>query len=242
MALVAQLIRGIQPVVDMVYPPRCPACGIAIADQQGLCAECWGTLDIPLGEENESAAVPVFAATYYNDTSRKLVLAYKHGGRIALSRLLARLIAARLPDAGESGALPPLLVPVPLHRWRLWHRGFNQAALLARELARMGKGDALVDALIRSKRTPSLGGLGREARDRALAGAIIINPARAAILAGRDVVLIDDVFTSGATSRACLAALRQASPARVAVACFARVKPGSDRSGDFDGAEASLKT
>jgi len=226
MALVAQLVRGIQPVVDLVYPPRCPACGIAIADQQGLCAECWSTLDIPEGTAGEGAAVPVFAATFYNDTSRKLVLAYKHGGRIALSRLLARLIAARLPDAGTSAA-PPLLVPVPLHRWRLWHRGFNQAALLARELSALGKGEALVDGLIRRKRTPSLGGLGREAREAALTGAIIVNPARAAMLAGRDVVLIDDVFTSGATSRACLAALGQARPARMAVACFARVEAGA---------------
>ncbi len=224
MASVAQLFLGIQPVVDLVYPPRCPACGIAIANQQGLCAECWGTLDIPSGEADEGAAVPVFAATYYNDTSRKLVLAYKHGGRIALSQLLARMIAARLPDAGDCGALPPLLVPVPLHRWRLWHRGFNQAALLASELAQMGKGEALVDGLIRCKRTPSLGGLGREARDRALAGAIIMNPAKAAILAGRHVVLIDDVLTSGATSRSCLAALRQGKVASMAVACFARVQ------------------
>jgi predicted amidophosphoribosyltransferase len=81
--------------------------------------------------------------------------------------------------------------------------------------------------LIRRKRTPSLGGLGREARERALTGAIIVNPARAAMLAGREVVLIDDVFTSGATSRACLSALEQAHPARMAVACFARVEAGA---------------
>lgn len=210
-------------MVDIVYPPRCPACGDAIADQQGLCAACWSTLEIPDGEVAEGAEVPVIAATYYNDMSRKLVLAYKHGGRIALSRLLARLIAARLPDALETAA-PPLLVPVPLHRWRLWHRGFNQAALLADELAKLGKGEALVDGLIRRKRTPSLGGLGREARDRTLAGAIAVNPARAAILAGRDVVLVDDVFTSGATSRACIAAIREARPISITVACFARVE------------------
>ncbi|MDP5103340.1 MAG: ComF family protein [Erythrobacter sp.] len=225
MAWVAQLVRGIQPMVDIVYPPRCPACGDAIADQQGLCAACWSTLEIPDGEVAEGAEVPVIAATYYNDMSRKLVLAYKHGGRIALSRLLARLIAARLPDALETAA-PPLLVPVPLHRWRLWHRGFNQAALLADELAKLGKGEALVDGLIRRKRTPSLGGLGREARDRTLAGAIAVNPARAAILAGRNVVLVDDVFTSGATSRACISAIREARPISITVACFARVEAG----------------
>lgn len=229
MALVAHIARGMKPVLDMVYPPRCPSCGVAIIDQQGLCIECWTTLEIPSDEVDESAAVPVFAATFYNDTSRRLVLAYKHGGRIALSRLLARLMAARLPDATKSG-MPPLLVPVPLHRWRLWQRGFNQAALLAIELASMGKGEALVDGLIRHKRTPSLGGLGREARDRALAGAITINPARAVDLAGRHVVLIDDVLTSGATSRACIAAIRRARPASIAVACFARVNASEGHS------------
>lgn len=219
MAVVANLARSMQPLVDLVYPPRCAACGAAIAAQDGLCLTCWSTLEVPLIAEG---AVPIYAATVYNDTSRKLVLTYKHGGRIALSRLLARLIAARMPEP-EAGQLPPVLVPVPLHRWRLWHRGFNQAALLARELERFGKGEADVAALVRHKRTPHLGGLGRDARERALSGAIRLDPAHVWRLEGRNVVLIDDVLTSGATSRACIAAIAQAAPASIAVACFAQV-------------------
>jgi ComF family protein len=234
MAVVAHLGRGVKPLVDLVYPPRCPLCGAALADQDGLCAECWSLLDVP-GEgggqaeaawQDHGRAVPVHAATFYNDASRRLVLDYKHGRRIALAQLLARLIAARLPEPA-TGTSQPVLVPVPLHRWRLWQRGFNQAALLAGELARMGKGEVLVDGLLRRKRTPSLGGLGREARDRALAGAIVINPRRREAIAGRDVVLVDDVFTSGATARACVGALVQAGAHSVSVACFARVGEGA---------------
>ena len=228
MAVVAHLARSMKPLVDLLYPPRCPLCGVALAEQDGLCAECWGLLDIPESGAAQAmpltggSAIPVFAATLYNDASRRLVLDYKHGGRITHARLLARLIAARLPDPVAGSALP-LLVPVPLHRWRLWSRGFNQAALLAGELARMGKGELLVDGLLRLRRTPSLGGLGREARDRALAGAIRANPRRAGIIAGRDVVLVDDVFTSGATARSCGAVLMQAGARSVAIACFAQV-------------------
>ncbi|HSF12102.1 MAG TPA: phosphoribosyltransferase family protein [Erythrobacter sp.] len=223
MTVVARLAHHIAPVVDLIYPPRCPSCGVAIARQDGLCIDCWSTLDQPDHPEAEGQDVPVYAATYYNDISRKLVLAYKHGGRIALALLLARFIAARMP-AHQSDALPPVLVPVPLHRWRLWQRGFNQAALLAQELARLGKGEVAVAALVRHKRTPNLGGLGRVARENVLKGAIKLNPTNAADLAGRHVILVDDVLTSGATSRACMAALQQAGPATVAIACFARVE------------------
>lgn len=222
MDAVARLARHFAPVVDVLYPPRCPACGVAIVSQEGLCSDCWGTLEVPAQTDRADGAVPVYAASYYNDTSRRLVLSYKHGGRIALARLLARLMAVRMPEP-PSGAMLPLLVPVPLHRWRLWQRGFNQAALLARELERSGKGEAALDVLIRPRRTRSLGGLGRESRDRVLADAIRLNPARAQGLAGRDVVIVDDVLTSGATSRACIAALSGAGAASIAVACFARV-------------------
>ena len=227
--VVAHVTKGMKPLVDLVYPPRCPLCGAGLSEQDGLCSDCWSLLDFPAdadaGACNARAghAVPIHAATLYNDASRRLVLAYKHGGRIALARLLARLMAARLPDPAP-GAPLPLLVPVPLHRWRLWQRGFNQAAMLAGELARLGKGELLVDGLERRRRTPSLGGLGREARDKALTGAIAAHRRRASMIAGRDVVLVDDVFTSGATARACVTALGAAGARGIAMACFARVE------------------
>jgi len=231
------------PLVDLVFPPRCPACGEAIAAQDGLCPGCWGAMVFPGepacarcqrpfggGSVAEGAicapclADPprhdgIAAGTLYNDASRQLVLAFKRGKRIALAPMLARIVAARLPELeGEWW-----VVPVPLHPWRLWRRGFNQSALLAREIAQARGQLVMIDALLRKKPTPTLGGLGRAARARALSGAIAVNPGRAARLKGASVVLVDDVMTSGATSDACVRALKRAGTERVIVACFARV-------------------
>ena len=242
--IVAQrLAEVLKPAVDLVYPPRCPLCGDAIAEQKGLCALCWSGLVIP-GEPNCSTCQRPFsdgfggdgaqcapcmasppkhdgiaAGTLYNDASRRLILAFKHGRRIALADLLARLVAARLPTLeGEW-----LFVPVPLHRSRLWYRGFNQAGLLAQRLSRMTKKPLLIDGLVRTRHTQPLGGLGRKARERALTGSIAVNKKHLGQLKSAQVVLVDDVLTSGATSDACVRALKSGGAKRVIIACFSRV-------------------
>ena len=215
---------GLGPAVDLLYPPRCPMCGVAVANHGSLCLDCWGLLEFTgeseLGSETEAA--PVFAATIYNEASRKLLLSFKHGGKITLAPLMARMMAGRLPDWGDDRGQGALLIPVPLHPMRLWRRGYNQAGLLARELARAGKGEVIPDALVRVKRTPSLGGLDFDERRAALAGAIKTNKMARARIAGRNVILVDDVFTSGATSNACIEALSDAGAGSVAIACFAK--------------------
>ncbi|WP_225871530.1 ComF family protein [Qipengyuania atrilutea] len=160
----------------------------------------------------------IAAGTIYNDTSRKLVLAFKHGRRIALARLLASFIAARLPaDTADY-----LIVPVPLHRLRLWQRGFNQAALLARDLERLGKGRLIVDGLVRRKYTRPLGNLGQQERKQILAGSIHVNARRAERLENAKVILVDDVLTSGATTNVCTDVLKQAGASEIVIACAAR--------------------
>lgn len=236
------LAETLAPVVDLIFPPRCPLCGEGLSAQSGLCGACWNELVIPgepacklcqrpLGGGMLAGAVcapclaeaprhdGIAAGTLYNDASRRLVLAFKHGQRIALAPMMARLMAAKLAVV-EPGWL---VVPVPLHRWRLWRRGFNQAVLLGREIARLRGATLALDLLERRKPTPSLGGLGRKARSRALSGAIGVSRKRAGMLRGARIVLVDDVLTSGATSEACVSALKRAGAERVVVACFARV-------------------
>ncbi|MDE1917599.1 MAG: ComF family protein [Sphingomonadales bacterium] len=250
----AALFRAIAPLVDLVYPPRCPLCAQWVAEQQGLCAACWRDLEFPGEPACGLCARPlsaqrindtlchdcdiapprhggISAATMYNRASRQLVLGFKHGGQMTMAPLLARLMAARLGDVGSEW----LIVPVPLHRWRLWRRGYNQAALLARALARLTGGRLAVDALLRPRRTPSLAGLGREERARVMQGAISVHPRRGAALVGMRVLLVDDVLTSGATSNACIAALLEAGVREVRIACFARVADGAGEEGAIDG-------
>lgn len=213
------LKQSFAPLVDLIYPPRCPLCGEAIAAQRGLCASCWSMLEIPANRAEDG----ITAATLYNDAARQLVLNLKHGRKIALAQMMALQIAARLPEMeGEW-----LIVPVPLHRIRLWQRGFNQSALIARDLAKLRGWPLLVDGLLRPRRTPSLGGLGRADRAKALEGAIVANPASRQRLDGARILLVDDVLTSGATSTACIRALEQAGAIKVHVACFSRVAGGS---------------
>lgn len=230
-------------IVDFVFPPRCPLCGTGVAAQAGLCTGCWGTLAIPGDPSCVRCARPfgdgvaagstcgpcladpprhagIAAATLYNEASRKLVLALKHGSKLGLAPMMARLIAARL--SGRANA-EWIVVPVPLHRWRLWRRGYNQAGLLARELARLSGASLSIDALERCRPTASLGGLGKRARKRELSGAIGVAAKRKGMVQGRQVLLVDDVLTSGATSEACVAALLKAGATSVTVACFARV-------------------
>lgn len=235
------IVQALAPVIDLVFPPRCPLCGEGLSAQVGLCGACWSELAIPGdpacslcqrpfgdGVSDGLICAPcmqqpprhdgIAAGTLYNEASRRLVLAFKHGGRIALAPMMARLIAAKL-ETGSGW----IVVPVPLHRWRLWKRGYNQAALLAREIAKLCEARLEVDLLQRKKPTRTLGGLGRKARARALSGAIVANPRHIGKLRGSKVVLVDDVLTSGATSDACVSALKRAGAERVVVACFSRV-------------------
>ena len=157
------------------------------------------------------------AAVAYDDMSRSIALRLKYGRKVALARTMARHMA---PLGAEWGC-EAVLVPVPLHRWRLWRRGFNQSGLVARELAKHWSLPVSLDSIRRVRRTRPLKGLNHNQRRKAVAGAFQI--AAAEEVRDRTVILIDDVLTSGSTAEACAKALRKAGARRVELICWARV-------------------
>ncbi len=198
---------------QFITAPHCLTCGAPFPHAQPgmiVCAGCAADPP-PWGEAR--------AALAYDAQSRRLVLAFKHSDRTelatALARMMARAGAALLPRAD-------LLVPVPLHRTRLFARRYNQSALLARALSRLSGVPHLPDALRRTRATRSLGELSAAARARMLEGAIAVR--RPAAVEGRHILLIDDVLTSGATARNCTLALLDAGAAGVDVLVTARVR------------------
>ncbi|WP_414713085.1 double zinc ribbon domain-containing protein [Sphingopyxis sp.] len=233
--------------VDYALPPRCPGCGVIVGEDRQFCLTCWSSLhfldgsacarcSIPLPTALPGGAVecgacmadaPPFdgapAAVAYGPVARTVALRLKYGRRTGHARLMAQLMARPLAALGSSEKM--LLVPVPLHRWRLWSRGFNQAALVAEALARLTGAAHDPHLLIRARATAVLRGKGRRERERIVAGAFALAPDARARAAGRHLVLVDDVHASGATLRAAARALRRSGAARISALSWARVVP-----------------
>ena len=232
--------RVLDAVLRYALPPRCPGCGAIVGADHSFCLPCWQSLDFLAGPSCAVCAEPLElalhddarcgacladpppfrtlrAAVAYGPIARALALKLKYGRRPGVAQTMARLMLrhARMEDA--------LIAPVPLHRRRLWWRGYNQSALIARALVRMGGGTLAVDLLTRTKPTPLLRGLGRKARARAVAGAFQVTPAQREHLKGQRVILIDNVYTSGATAHACAITLRRAGAGAIDILCWARV-------------------
>ncbi len=246
-AIIARLgrsaARGIGFVVGLALPPRCPGCGEPVADDHRFCAACWSGLHLiappwcagcnrPFDHDRGQGArcggciaqpprhAGIRAAVAYGPVARRLALKLKYGGRIGIAATMAERIAPIVPYGLD------LLVPVPLHRWRLWSRGFNQAGLIAAALHRRTGVAHDPFALVRRRRTDILRGLGNRGRKKAVAGAFVV-PDRSQVQ-GKAVGLVDDVYTSGATATACTRALLAAGATSVTILCWARVLASDD--------------
>jgi ComF family protein len=235
-------------LADLLLPPVCLACRTRIWSHGLLCGDCFAKIDfiapplcarlgVPLpyetGEPALSAAAiakpPVYdrarAAARYSSIMRDLVQSFKyrdrHEGLPLFARWLVKAGAELLADAD-------LIVPVPLYPSRLWWRRFNQSAMLAHAVGRLTFVPVDCFALGRVRRTASQVGLTADQRRRNVAGAFKVNPARAGRIKGKNIVVIDDVITTGATAEACARALKRAGAVRVDVLALARaVEPTS---------------
>ena len=232
-----------QSVIRAIYPPHCVACEEQTAEDHGLCGACWRDTQFIHGLTCDACGTPLMgsgtgplhcddcmtiarpwdqgrAALVYDGVGRRLVLNLKHGDRTDLAVPAAKWML----HAGRGIVRADMVVvPVPLHWSRLIARRYNQAALLSRLVAR-GLGAAHVpDALRRVTRNPKMEAVGRDARFAALQGAIAHHPKRRHLLHGRDVLIVDDVMTSGATLAAATEAADAAGAGRVCVLTLARV-------------------
>ena len=239
----AALQAPFRRALDLALPPLCPACREPVGSGNGLCAVCWSKLSPIAPPYCERLGIPFIydpgpgilsmqaiadppaytrarAAVRYDDIARALVHAYKYGDRLDL----APMIGAWMARAGrELLADADVIVPVPLHWRRLWARRFNQSALLAQVISRTTRVPAVNDALLRVKATPHQVGLSRAERVENVQGAFRVNAKSLGQVAGRRVLLVDDVLTSGATADTCARALLRAGAGHVDVLVFARV-------------------
>lgn len=226
--------------LDLILPPTALDGGPALSP--GLSAEAWANIafiddpvcdgcgspfEYDLGERCPACLARkrrydrARAACLYDEHSRELILQLKHADRTDLSGLFAKWLSRSARDLLEEA---DAVVPVPLHRLRLLRRRYNQAAEVARPLARMAGLEFLPDTLIRTRPTATQGGRTFGGRRRNVAGAFAVPPSRRSKVEGRRILLVDDVLTTGATAEACARALKQAGAACVTLAVIAKVK------------------
>lgn len=242
-------------IIDLILPPRCPLTGESVDFQGGISPQAWAGLsfisapfchgcgfpfEFALPKEQADHALcpscliarPEFgaarAALVYNDASRDLILKFKHADQIQA----AVCMMPWLKSAGaEFWDKADVIIPVPLHRWRLLRRRYNQAAIMGQFLSRQVNIPCAVDVLIRRRATVTQGHLRSKERAQNVSAAFDVPPKRKPLIAGKRIVLIDDVYTTGATVRECTKALLAAGAAEVNVLCLARVV----RSGRLEG-------
>ena len=230
-------------LIDIIVPPKCLSCRVPVTQGSSLCIACWQNLQFlehpvcdvmgtPFAYDQGEGALSAVAladpppwdkaraAIVFDQNSKHLIhtLKYKdhHEAALMMVRMMARVGRELLAEAD-------FIVPVPLHSTRLWKRRFNQAALLAKPLAKLAVKKYTPDLLVRKIATRQQVGLDQKARQKNVKKAFQVPESKLIELKGRNILLVDDVRTTGATVAACAEALKKAGAAQVNVLSFALV-------------------
>jgi len=241
--LPAMLKNSLKLLADNLWPPFCISCEAPIRDSNGLCSSCWSQMRFLSAPQCFACGVPfpfdvgdhalcvacsgsrppyqmARSALIYDDISRGMILAFKHGDRTDLVPAIANLM---MRPGGPLLAQADIVSPVPLHWTRLLSRRYNQAGLLSIRLAKISQTRSIPDLLVRTKRTGTQGGKSNAGRRRNVQGVFVVNLRNKEVLHGKRVLLIDDVLTTGATVEAAARALLKGGAGAVDVLTIARV-------------------
>ncbi|MEB3702995.1 ComF family protein [Candidatus Bealeia paramacronuclearis] len=232
-------------ILNFLLPPKCYACGDVIEEVSQLCPDCWKKLNFiasplcaccgyPFAYEVSEEALcgyciqkhppyDIARATFvYDEGSKPLILKFKHGDALHGTNLLMDWLDRTGQDIYPQ-LKSPLVIPFPLHWTRLLKRMYNQSAIIGQKLAQRRGFDYQPSLLIRKKKTPYLGDFGREERKKILSGAFALHNRAKFILKNRDILLIDDVHTSGATLKSAARTLRKGGVGKIGILTLARV-------------------
>jgi len=205
--------------LDFINNPLCDKCGVPFGfEVDGIDGEdgtqCLQCLDYPPPYDTARAALK------YNDQSRNMILGFKHADQthnaLAFVPWLKMAGAGMLEDAD-------FIVPVPLHRWRLMKRRYNQASIIAHYLSKQVQVPVLHEGLLRTRSTATQGHLNFEQRRKNVRKAFMVNEKYVAEIKGKNIVLIDDVYTTGSTVKECTKALKKADAKSIHILTLARV-------------------
>ncbi|MEP2989441.1 MAG: ComF family protein [Parasphingorhabdus sp.] len=228
--------------INWILPSRCPLCGMVVVKDHQFCLSCWQKLNfisppwcascgLPFAFERATGAIcakclasppdhdGVRAAVVYNDDSSRIAMGLKYSSKLGFAALIANHLEKYLSEFDDEA----ILLPVPLHRKRLWGRGFNQSVLIASALSVRSGLVQKNNILVRHLATPPLRSMAINERQKLLARAISIRKKASHQVVNRTILLIDDVYTTGATSNTCARILKRAGASKVIVLCWARV-------------------
>lgn len=227
--------------IDFALPPRCPGCGTIVDGDHRFCMACWAQIDFLGPPSCFQCAMPLpfadcedarcaaclarppafdraFAASAYGDLTRDLALKLKYGTKPATALTMAKMMARHVRADADA-----LLVPVPLHRWRIWRRGYNQSALIASALSHATGVPHAPSAIVRVRSTPPLKAMNHGKRRDTVRGAFAIDDRCKPHLQGKTILLVDDIYTTGSTANACAKVLKKAGAGSVELHVWARV-------------------